>query len=31
VGIRRSEVHAAEVEVFGSKPTIDGVLASPAP
>jgi extracellular elastinolytic metalloproteinase len=30
-GIRRSEVHAAEVEVFGSKPTIDGVLASAAP
>ncbi len=31
VGIRRSEVHTAEVEVFGSKPTIDGVLTSPAP
>ena len=30
-GIRQSEVHTAEVEVFGSKPTIDGVLASPAP
>jgi extracellular elastinolytic metalloproteinase len=30
-GIRQSEVHAAEVEVFGSKPTIDGTLASPAP
>ncbi len=27
-GIRRSEAHTAEVEVFGSKPTIDGVLAS---
>jgi len=30
-GIRQSEVHTAEVEVFGSKPTIDGVLTSPAP
>ena len=27
-GIRRSEVHTAEVEVFGSKPTIDGVLVT---
>ena len=30
-GIRRSEVHTAEIEVFSSKATIDGVLASPAP
>ena len=30
-GTRQSEVHTAEVEVFSSKPTIDGVLASPAP
>src|SRR3954469_12780515 len=28
VGIRRSEVHAAEIEVFSSKATVDGVLAS---
>jgi len=27
-GIRRSEVHTAEIEVFGSKPTIDGVLVT---
>jgi len=27
-GIRRSEVHAAEIEVFGSKPSIDGVLVN---
>jgi hypothetical protein len=27
-GIRQSEVHTAEVEVFSSKPTIEGVLAS---
>jgi hypothetical protein len=28
---RDTEVHVAEVEVFGSKPTIDGVLATAAP
>ena len=27
-GIRRSEVHTAEVEVFGSKPSVDGVLVT---
>ena len=27
-GIRQSEVHTAEVEVFGSKPSVDGVLVT---
>jgi hypothetical protein len=30
-GTRQSEVHTAEVEVFGSKPTVDGTLVSAAP
>ena len=27
-GIRRSEVHTAEIEVFATKPTADGTLVS---